>query len=105
MTRSANIAFFALTLVVAAPLTAGADSQPSPGGAQRVHGVMVPPRAEGQTAKVCTGPSVTVTVTDPSTGRKEKRCKCAPGAVGIATKNVKTGAEALRCLRQAGPRP
>jgi hypothetical protein len=105
MTRLANIAL-ALALLAAAPLTAAADSQITPGGAHRLlppNGI--PPLPRGPTAKVCTGASVTVWVTDPATGRREKRCKCAPGATGILTKNVTTGAVALRCLRQAGPRP
>jgi hypothetical protein len=105
MTRPANIAV-ALALLAAAPLTAAADSQFGPGGAHRfINGVVVPPPSMARMAKVCTGASVTVWITDPITGRREKRCKCAPGATGILTKNVETGAVALRCLRQAGPRP
>jgi hypothetical protein len=99
MTRPARIAFIALALLATTPLTAAANSRASPGGVERG-----PPRPAGQTAKVCTGDSVTVTIIDPSTGRREKRCKCAPGATGILTRNADTGAEALRCLRQVGPR-
>jgi hypothetical protein len=102
MTGPANIALFSLALA-AAPLTALADSQLPPGNAHRV-GIYRPPPPTGRTAKVCTGASVTVTIIDPSTGRREKRCECAPGATGILTRNAETGAEALRCLRQAGPR-
>jgi hypothetical protein len=105
MTQLANIAL-ALALLAAAPLSAAADSPLTPGGVHRLlppNGIAPLPR--GPTSKVCTGPHVTVWVTDPATGRREKRCKCAPGAIGIATKNVATGAAALRCLRQAGPRP
>ena len=100
MTRPVAIACVALGLLATAPLTAAAVSRSSPGGVE--HG---PPRPAGRTAKVCTGDSVTVTIIDPSTGRKERRCECAPGATGILTRDVRTGAEALRCLRQAGPRP
>ena len=102
MTTSTNIALFALALLAAAPLSAAADSRTAPGGAHRI---LVPPQPRGRSAKVCTGDSVTVWITDPTTGRREKRCECAPGATGILTKNGSTGAEALRCLRQAGPRP
>jgi hypothetical protein len=99
MTGPARIAFIALALLAAAPLTATADSRASPGAVAHVG-----PRPSGQTAKVCTGDSVTVTIIDPSTGRREKRCKCAPGATGILTKDGTTGAVALRCLHQVGPR-
>ena len=105
MTRLANIAL-ALGLLAAAPLSAAADSPITPGGVHRLGPANgIPPLPRGPTAKICTGPHVTVWVTDPATGRQEKRCKCAPGAIGILTKNVATGAVALRCLRQAGPRP
>jgi hypothetical protein len=105
MTRPANIAL-TLALLAAGPLSAAADSQLTPGGVHRavpMHGIA--PLPTGPTAKVCTGPHVPVTVTNPATGRPERRCRCAPGATGILTKNVETGAVALRCLRQAGPRP
>jgi len=103
MTRPANIALLALALLAAAPLTAAADSRFPPGAHSfEIYG---PPRPAGRTAKVCTGPSVTVWITDPTTGRRETRCECAPGATGILTKNGSTGAVALRCMRQAGPRP
>jgi hypothetical protein len=103
MTTPAGIAILALALLASAPLTAIADSPITPGDAHRLN-PYVPPRPTGPTAKICTGPSVTVWVTDSTTGRRERRCQCAPGATGILTKNVKTGAVALRCLRQAGPR-
>jgi hypothetical protein len=99
MRRTTAIAIIALALLATAPLAAAAVSRSSPGGVE--HG---PPRPAGRTAKVCTGDSVTVTIIDPSTGRREKRCKCAPGATGILTKDGTTGAVALRCLHQVGPR-
>jgi hypothetical protein len=99
MTRPPRIALIALALMAMTPLTAAADSRVSPGAVAHIA-----PRPSGQTAKVCTGASVTVTIIDPNTGRREKRCKCAPGATGILTKDVTTGAVALRCLRQVGPR-
>lgn len=99
MKQPAGIAFVALALLATTPMTAAASSRSSTGGVAHVA-----PHPTGQTAKVCTGDSVTVTIIDPSTGRRETRCKCAPGATGILTRNAETGAAALRCLRQAGPR-
>ena len=104
MTKLATVAL-AFVLIAAAPLTAAADRHNGPSSAVRPIGVAGPPRPADKTSRVCIGPSIVVIVVNPKTGRREKLCKCRPGTTTIATKNATTGAEALRCLQPAGPRP